>query len=110
MQIQPMQNLKMQSNQFTGRHLPKDFSSMMNYVYKNAPDSFEFQNSIRVSTVLDNGKEVSGTANFLHGKFKGLQLDEGFEHLSKEFKSTALKHFLKRMAKPELQKKLGYIK
>ncbi len=106
MQIQPIQPQKLAQNSFTGRHLPKNFSSMMDYIYKNTPDTFEFQDSIRVSTILDNGKEVSGLVNFLNGKYHGLQLDEGFEHLAQEFKRTALKRFQMRLAKPELQKKL----
>lgn len=90
-------------------HLPRNFSSMMNYIYKNTPDIFEYQNSMRVSTILDNGKEVFGTVNFLHGRYSGLVMDEGSENLAQEFKRTALKRYNMKIAKRQLKEKLGYM-
>ncbi len=89
-------------------HLPRNFSSMMNYIYKNAPDIFEYTNSMRVSTILESGKEVSGTVNFLNGKYHGLVMDAGFEKFAQEFKRTALKRYNMKIAKRQLIEKLGY--
>lgn len=88
-------------------HLPRKFSSMMNYIYKNTPDIFEHQNSVRVSTILDSGEEIFGTVNFCNGKYSGLVMDDGFENLAQVFKRTALKRYNRNIAKRRLQEKLG---
>lgn len=88
-------------------HLPRNFSSMMNYIYKNTPDIFEYTNSVRVSTVLKNGQDVSGTVNFINGKYSGLVLDNGFENLRQEFMRTALEKYKNHISSRQLQEKLS---
>ncbi len=99
---------------FQGRHLPKHFSAMMNYLYKNTSknysDYFENLNTIRVSTKLKSGEEISGIVNFLNGRYQGLVMDEGFEHLKNKFMKTVLEKYAKRVARPELQEKLTCIR
>lgn len=95
---------------FSGHHLPKKFSSMMNYIYKktfnNYPDIFESKNIVRVSTQLDNGEEVSGYVNFHNGKYNGLVLDKGYEHLKQVFMRTALRRYNEKVATPRVKEKL----
>ena len=94
---------------FSGHHLHKNFESMMNHIYKSTPDIFEHSNVMRVSTVLDNGLEVVGTANFANGRYKNLKMDEGFSELAGEFKRTALRRYNSKMAKGRTKAKLGYL-
>ncbi len=91
-------------------HLPRHFSAMMNYLYKKTPeDMFSCKDVMRVSTVLDNGREVSGVVNFLHGKYHSLVLDEGFQNLRQEFMRTALKRYNMSITKRQMHEKLGYV-
>ena len=90
--------------------LPRNFSAMMDYIYKKTPvDMFESPNLMRVETKLDDGREISGIVTFANGKFKGLTMDDGFENLQQEFMRTALKRYNKKMANTQLQRKFGYI-
>lgn len=112
--MQPIQSINYRASNsykpnFTA-HLPKHFSSMMNYIYKKTPsDMFECGDVMRVSTVLDNGREVSGVVNFLNGKYHSLVLDEGSEHLKQEFMRTALKRYNMHITNRRMHEKLGYI-
>ena len=91
-------------------HLPKTFSSMMNYIYKKTPeDMFEYKDIMRVETKLDNGREVGGMVYFWHGKYQNLVMDEGCEKLRQEFMRTALKRYNSNIASLRLQEKLGYL-
>lgn len=95
-------------------HLPKKFSGIMNYLYKNSqkvtPDTFERNDIIRISTQLENGKNISGNVNFFNGKYIGLVLDEGYENFRSEFIKTVIKKFKTSMAKGNTLNKLGYDK
>lgn len=110
--IQPVNfGIKNNSTPNFTAHLPNRFSSMMNYIYKKTPeDMFEYKDIMRVSTVLDNGREVSGFVQFLHGKFHSLILDEGSENLRQEFMRTALQRYNKHITKRQMHEKLGYTK
>ena len=88
------------------KHLPRTFGGMMNHLYKNTPDIFEYSSSVRVSTILPNGQDVSGTVNFIDGQYAGLVLDEGFEHLRQIFMRTALEKYKNKISSPKLQEKL----
>ncbi len=88
-------------------HLPKTFGGMMNYIYKNTPDIFEYQDTMRVSTMLDNGLDVSGTVYFDRGRYKGLVMDEGFENQRQSFMKTALDKYRSRIASRRVQEKLA---
>ena len=60
--------------------LPRNFSAMMDYIYKKTPvDMFESPNLMRVETKLDDGREISGIVTFANGKFKGLTMYVGIE-------------------------------
>lgn len=93
-------------------HLPRTFSGVMNYLYKTSkkitPDTFEHNDTIRISTRLKNGKEISGSVNFLQGKYIGLILDEGYERFRSEFIKTIIEKFKTSMAKGNTRNKLGY--
>ncbi len=96
---------------FRGKHLPRTFQSMMNYLYKNLPnDLFRNSEMMRVSTLLEDGRELYATAHFYNGKFIGLIMDEGSEALKQTFMRTALKRYNKNVASPKIQQKLGYDK
>lgn len=102
-------NYKAQQPTFKA-HLPRNFSSMMNHIYKKTPeDLFDCKDIMHVETILDCGREVGGTAYFFHGKYHSLVMDEGCENFRQEFMRTALKRYNMHMASPDLQKKLGYI-
>ena len=91
-------------------HLPKTFASMMNYIYKKTPeDMFQYKDVMHVETILEDGREIGGIVTFLHGKYNGLIMDEGFENLRQEFMRTALKRYNKHIADRQLQEKLGYL-
>lgn len=91
-------------------HLPRKFSAMMNYIYKNTPaELFENNDIMHVATKLDDGREISGIVSFSHGQYNGLIMDEGFEKLRNEFMKTALKRYNMKISNPQLQRKLGYI-
>ncbi len=93
-------------------HLPSTFGGVMNCLYKKAEkisrDTFEIADTVRVSTKLDNGKNVSASVNFLYGKYIGFSMDEGAERYRKEFIKTVIEKFKKSVAKGRLRKKLGY--
>ena len=95
--ITPNPGYKTTTPAFGSKHHPRHFSAMMNYIYKsinkNCCDSFERLDSIKVKTDID-GKEVSGIVNFLGGKYAGLNMDEGFEHLKSKFMATALDKYI----------------
>lgn len=95
-----------------GAHIPKTFGGVMNYMYKNAQragaDAFECSNTVLVSTKLKSGKEVSGSVNFVNGRYVGLSMDEGFEPFRKEFITTVIEKFKKSLTKGKLKDKLGY--
>jgi len=88
-------------------HVPKTFGGMMNYIYKNTPDIFEYQDTMRVSAMLDNGLDVSGTVYFDRGRYKGLVMDEGFEDQRQSFMKTALDRYRNRIASRRVQEKLA---
>ena len=87
-------------------HLPKTFGGMMNYIYKNTPDMFEFQDTMRVSARLDNGLDVSGTVYFDRGRYKGLVMDEGSEQHKQSFMKTALDRYRQKIASKKVREKL----
>lgn len=99
---------------FTGRgkHLPRTFSSMMNYLYQNTQkecrDVFQCADTIAVSTTLKNGLSASGVVNFSNGKYAGLVMDEGSEGFKQEFIRTIMEKYKKQVAKGNTRRKLGY--
>lgn len=112
MQINKIQsnNYKNQTN-FTGSHHPRHFSTMMNYIFKKTigqnPDMFEATNTILVSTKLDNGKEITGAANFFNGKFVGLVLEDGCEHLKSKFMKTVLNKYIEKISSKNIKDKIA---
>lgn len=112
-----MQINKIQSNtcnnqvNFTGGHHPKHFSSMMNYLFKKTigqnPDMFEATNTILVSTKLDNGKEITGAANFLNGKYVGLVLEEQYRHLKSKFMKAVLDKYIDKISSKNIKDKIA---
>ncbi len=111
MQINKIQsnNYKNQAN-FTGKHHPRHFSSMMNYIFKKTigqnHDMFEATNTILVSTKLDKGKEITGAANFFNGEFVGLVLEEGCEHLKSKFMKTVLNKYIEKISSKNIKDKI----
>uniref|UniRef100_UPI004029914C hypothetical protein n=1 Tax=Candidatus Scatousia sp. TaxID=3085663 RepID=UPI004029914C len=93
---------KLTSTSFQGGHQPRKFSAMMNYIYaklsKERIDSFESTGSIVITTTMPDGKEVSGMANFLGGKYAGLVMEEGSEHLKASFMKTTLDKYIKKIS------------
>lgn len=110
MKIQP--NYQSNVTPSFSAHLPRTFGGVMNYMYKNAQraggDVFECPNTVLVSAQLKNGKEVSGSVNFVNGHYVGLTMDEGSEYFRKEFITTVIERFKKSMAKGKVKDKLGY--
>ena len=104
--ISPIASYKNTYTPTFNAHLPKTFGGMMNYIYKNTPDTFEFQDTMRVAARLDNGLEVSGTVYFDRGKYKGLVMDEGCEEHKQSFMKTALDRYRQRIASPKVREKL----
>lgn len=96
---------------FTGGHHPKHFSSMMNYIFKKAhaqyPDVFQQSGSIEISTRLDNGREVSGMVNFFNGKYAGLVLEEGAEHLKAKFMKTVLNKYIEKISSQKVKDRIA---
>lgn len=109
--IQNVKNYRPYQPCFQGKHLPKDFSSMMNYIYKNAnknySDNFYGQDFFRVSTKLDDGKEISGIVSFFNGRYNGLIMDEGFEHMRQLFMRTALAKYNEKLMSKNLKEKIA---
>lgn len=105
-------NYQYNSTPSFGTHIPRTFSGVMNYMYKNAqkihPDSFEYIDTVKVSTQLKNGIEATGSANFVNGRYVGLMMDEGSEPYRKEFVTTIMEKFKKSLAKGNVKNKLGY--
>ena len=109
--IQSRFNYRSHNQTFTGGHHPKHFSSMMNYIYRKAqvqyPDIFQSSGSIEISTRLDNGREVSGIVNFLNGKYAGLVLEEGAEHLKAKFMKTVLGKYIDKISSQKVKDKIA---
>lgn len=105
-------NYQYNSRPSFGAHIPRTFGGVMNYMYKNAQknhlDSFEFMDTVKVSTQLKNGIEATGSANFVNGRYVGLMMDEGSEPFRKEFVATIMEKFKKSLAKGKIKEKLGY--
>lgn len=90
---------------FCGGHLPRRFSSMMNYLHSKSANEFLCDDVMHVSTVL-NGKEVSGIVRFDRGSYRGLTMDEGSQELKQEFMRTALERYNNKIASAKLREKL----
>lgn len=92
-------------------HMPRKFSSMMEQIhqkaFKNFGDTFQHTDAIKLETSLENGKKLSGTANFLDGKFHSLVMDEGMEGDKKLFMQTALNKYNQNLNK-KLNKRIYY--
>lgn len=95
-----------------GAHLPRTFAGVMNYMYKNAqklsPETFQINDTVRISSKLKNGKEVNASVNFINGHYIGMLMDEGDEIYRKDLVSTVIEKFKKSMAKGKVKDKLGY--
>lgn len=61
---------------------------------------------MHVSTVLDNGKEISGVVIFQDGHYSSLIMDEGFEGLRQVFMRTALERYNNKVMPRRLQEKI----
>lgn len=108
--IQPISGFRAQQTSFGGRHLPRNFSSMMNYIYKKTNKNYSgivnSHDMMHVSTVLDNGKEISGVVIFQDGHYSSLIMDEGFEGLRQVFMRTALERYNNKVMPRRLQEKV----
>ena len=87
-------------------HLPKNFEGMMNKIYTEMPDIFENRDALKVSTILENGLDVSGTAYFSQGRYCGLTMDNGFESYKQLFMKTALNKYKEKISGKKLNEKL----
>lgn len=89
-----------------GGHLPRDFASMMNYIYKKKPNVFENNDIIQISTKLDDGTVASGIAYFSNGRYKSFVMDEGFENRKQEFIKTTYNNYIDKTASSKVKEKL----
>lgn len=99
---------------FGGKHMPRNFSSMMNYIYKktfkNFPNTFETKDIIKVTTTLDDGRELSGFVHFDNGKYRGLVLENAPNRLKTVFAETALRHYNENIASKSTKSRLKQFK
>ena len=114
MEIGKIQNNKKSNSILTfsgGGHHPRRFSSLMNYLYKKTiaqnPDMFESINTISISTKLDNGKDITGTANFSNGQYIGLTLDKKNKALKTKFIQTILDKYINKISSKSVKEKIA---
>ena len=92
-------------------HGARSFGQVMDRLYDAAYGHLSYNDApdiIQVSTKLKNGKEISGIANFVKGRFAGLSLPYEFAKLKSEFCKSVMDKYNQAMTKGKAKDKFLY--
>lgn len=102
--------INQQQTTFKG-HGARCFGQVMDRLYDSAYGHMNYNEApdiIQISTKLKNGKEVSGIANFVKGRFAGLSLPYEFAEMKSEFCKAILSKFNEATTKGKAKDKFLY--